>query len=173
MVQKISYKEEKELQKQRFYRIIREKGNPWYHGTSITAAELIEVEGFKKNVGQLGTAFYITDSIEYAKSYAKKCGKGNGAILELNIVDFSQILLASFIENAQYDQEARNYKHIVDEMLKGEKVAKINYIQYWIEKVKGLKGYGKVYNHKEDAPIKLAVYDTKILEVNNRNVIIF
>ncbi|HDR7338310.1 TPA: hypothetical protein QCX11_004480, partial [Bacillus anthracis] len=171
MVQKISYKEVKELQEQRLHRIIREKGNPWYHGTSITAAELIEAEGFKKNIGQLGTAFYITDSIEYAKSYAKKYGKGNGAILKLNIVDFSQILLAPFIENAQYAQEVeRNYKHIVDEMLKDEKVAKINYIQYWIEKIKGLKGYGTVLNYKEDAPIKLAVYDTKILEVNNKNV---
>ncbi|HDX9502008.1 TPA: hypothetical protein ROX82_000540 [Bacillus thuringiensis] len=130
------------------------------------------MEGFKKNFGQLDTAFYITDSIKYAKSYAKKCEKGNGAILELNIVDFSQILLTPIMENAQYAQEVeRNYKHIVDEMLNDEKVTKIDYIQYWTEKVKGLKGYGTVSNYKEDAPIKLAVYDTKILEVNNRNFI--
>ncbi|WP_179877492.1 hypothetical protein [Bacillus wiedmannii] len=35
MVRKTSYKEKKELQKQQFHRIIREKGNPWYHGTSL------------------------------------------------------------------------------------------------------------------------------------------
>ncbi|MGG1846184.1 hypothetical protein ABDI32_01940 [Bacillus wiedmannii] len=35
MVRKTSYKEKKELQKQQLHRIIREKGNPWYHGTSL------------------------------------------------------------------------------------------------------------------------------------------
>lgn len=166
-----AYKQQLQYQKD-FLTAIQKQHIEWFHGTTLANALSIQQNGFSPSLSgtqggaNLGTAFYISNSFEYASRFTVPNAstyqhgvKPPGAILLLRLKSLNNIVFDTYDEHFNRMQDTKNqYSHLKSS------ITTINYIQHWAMQ-NSVNAYGHMLFPRNNSYIKMAVYNISIVEI--------